>query len=472
MGLIEFQLECPECVRPEALKRIDFVTFDGRVIPSDVSLHENRLSCQRALRDSSKARVLFPIDDSEPIVLQTGSLREDGGEYCLEIELARGELTRLRNFYSLWTGAGLKPNAALVNLMARSHVAFRKAIFGEERRASVLESIRLTHEAIRILVDLYTTQRVTFRQQRTQRFPMFIGCRITEPPIHEEAFCQAFNSVMVKTRWSDLEPRDGEYKWDKLDALVDWAVANRMTAIGGPLLDLSSDCFPEWMRPWKGDIVNLQSFTSDFVETVVSRYVGRIRHWEVVCGPNRGGANELTEQQRLNLLLHTISAAQHVDEQIQISLRIVQPWGEYLNETDNRLPPVQFVDTIRRSGARLSEVNLDIRFSTEPLSSQHRDMLNMSQLLDHWSLLQMPINVMAALPQPLTEMSPHARTAWQLQKMEDLFLMCLSKERVTGFYCLNWSDQTVLDEPLVDENQSMHPVVSNFSALERAHWPH
>ena len=146
---------------------------------------------------------------------------------------------------------------------------------------------------------------------------MTVGCRISKPPSEEGSFCDAFNAAFVRTTWRDLEPKDGEYQWAELDAIVDWATAHKMFIVGGPLLDLSSDYFPAWMEPWKRDLLNLQSFTSDFVETVVSRYVGRIRHWEVICGPNRGGANALSEEQRLNLIVRAIEAAQEVDEQIQ-----------------------------------------------------------------------------------------------------------------------------------------------------------
>ncbi len=470
MGLMKFRIETGQLIPPAAVTSADFVTFDGRVISAESNIQGDLLECIRAQTDSSKLRVLCDLGDRRTVA-QTTSLPEAQQPYCLERELARGELARLRNFYYLWTGSGLKTNPTLEQKVADAHKAFRSGVFSDEPGPVCLESIRLTHQAIELLTQLYTKQRITYRQQRTFRFPMFVGCRLTRPPIHEEHFLESFNSVIVATRWKDLEPQDGTYEWEALDKLVDWACDRRVFTIGGPLLDLAADFFPDWIAPWKGDLVNLESFTSDFVETVVSRYVGRIRHWEVVCGANRGGANNMSEEQRLNLVVRAIEAAQQVDEQIQISLRVVQPWGEYLNSTENRLPAIQFVDTLRRAGAKVSEVNLDIRFGSGPLDSLQRDMLGLSQLLDHWSLLQIPINVMAGLPEASSSLDPIAVVQWQIQQMEDFLLMCLSKERVTGFYCLNWSEQDSEDEPLVDSDDCLHPVVSNFSALERTHWP-
>lgn len=471
--MIQFAFETEDFVVPSEVRRADFITFDGRVVPAQVTLMDGIVDCLRQQSDSCKLRLLCRVGDQE-IVLQTTSLRERPEPYRLEVELARGELSRLRNFFAMWSTAGLKSGPDLDQAISQAQASFRNAVFSASS-ATAIQCLEQTGSAVNMLVDNYTAQRITFRKMRTQHFPMSVGCRLTRPPVEEQEFLNTFSSVLVKTRWRELEPRDGEYQWEELDALVEWATSRRLFTIGGPLLDLTSNCFPDWMMAWRGDMVNLQSFTSDFVETVVSRYVGRIRHWEVVCGANRGGVNLLTEEQRLNLVARAVEAAEAVDEQIQISVRVMQPWGEYLSETSNRLSPIQFVDALRRCGVKISEVNVDLRFGNGELDSLPRDMLGVSQLLDHWSVLQLPMNVMAALPEgPLFNdktVSPEARTAWQTRVMKQLFTMCLSKERVTGFYCLNWSDSTVADGRLADDAGNIHPVVSQLAALEEQYWP-
>ncbi|MEZ6121902.1 MAG: endo-1,4-beta-xylanase [Planctomycetaceae bacterium] len=472
MGLIQFSIQTDQLVTPSEVAKADFVTFDGRVIPATSTLDARSLSCIRRQTDSSKLRVLCDLPDRQ-LVAQTTSLREALQPYPLELELARGELTRLRNFHSLWTGAGLKSNPELEERIRKAHASFRQAVFADQRSGPAIETIAHTQAAMDLLVSEYSHQRINFRHQKMQKFPLFVGCRLAQIPQHPETFLDAFNAVLIRTRWQDLEPGDGNYQWDTLEALVDWAMDSGLFCIGGPLLDLSADCFPEWMSAWKHDLRNLESYTVDFIETVVGKFVGRIRHWEVVCGGNRGGSNGLTEEQRLNLVLRAIDAAQKVDEQIQISLRIVQPWGEYLSCTDNRLAPIQFVDTIRRSGVSIAEVNLDLRFGNQELNSLQRDLLNVSQLLDHWSLLQLPLNVMVAIPETSFEpliSDPEALVSWQTQQLEDLLLLCLAKERLSGFYCLNWEDRRAADHPLVDMHGTVHPVVRKFVEFEDRHW--
>ncbi len=300
--------------------------------------------------------------------------------------------------------------------------------------------------------------------------PIFLGAALHEIPREPERFTEVFSAASLQTRWAELEPEDGQYAWDRFDELVEWASEQKLFLQGGPLLDLVHDTFPEWMNPWRGDVVNLQSFASDFVETVVGRYVGQIRHWEVVCGANCGGAAALTEEQRLNLVIRTVEAARQVDEQIQISLRIIQPWGEYLSDSTNRLAPIQFIDTLRRTGVRIAEVNLDIRFGTGDRRSLPRDLLGLSQLLDHWSLLQIPLNIVVSLPQffPDARRTPEL-DAMQAQWLRQSLLMCLSKERVTGVYCDTWEDSDQVTG-LVSADGQLHPAWEQIRDLETHCW--
>ena len=471
MGLLRFTVSSDDLIRPEDAEVADFVTFDGRVIGATSSLDDGLLFCNRVQAQSSKLRIPCHFS-GRSVVLQTTALPESNSEYNLEKELARGELSRLRNFFHLWTGAGLKSCDKLDAKISEAHACFRSAVFSEDPATSV-ECIRLTHEAIELLTEVYTRQRITFRRQRNQRFPLMVGCVLNARPENEQAFLTTFNAAMVSTRWSTLEPVDGDYQWEELDELIDWVVSNRLAAVGGPLLDLSEDHFPKWITPWKNDLVNMESFTADFVETVVSRYVGRIRHWEVVCGANRGILGGMSEEQRLHLVVRTIEAAQQVDEQIQISLRVVQPWGEYLNATANRLPAIQFIDTIRRSGAQVGEISLDFRFgpfSDNDLHSLPRDLLSVSQLLDHWSLLQIPINVIASLPHTDHTDDFAELQTWQTDFLEQLIMMSLSKERVNGFYCQNWADEHADSMALVDPDGNMHNALAMIGAFESTHW--
>ncbi|MEZ6043533.1 MAG: endo-1,4-beta-xylanase [Planctomycetaceae bacterium] len=387
----------------------------------------------------------------------------------------RGQLSRLRNQYFTWTTSGLQTSKELDRLMHEAHRSFRSAVLRTEAPetsgAAALLSMDMSAKAVVLLCRHYTEQRLTFRKSRSGHLPVFLGCHLDRVPEDEEAFLQAFNAVLVDTPWAQLEPSDGTYTWDHTDALVEWALEHRMSIMGGPLVDLSTPKFPGWLESWSGDLVNLQSFTSDYVETVVGRYVGRIRHWEVVAGANCGGVGQLNEEQRLNMVVRAVEAARQVDEHVQISLRIIQPWGEYLSQTRNRLSPIQFADTLRRCGVNLAEINLDVRIQDSPRKTLPRDSLSFSQLLDHWAALQLPINVMLTVPRSFEGDDPDFESE-QAEWLQAALLMSLSKDRVAGVYYLNWRDWDSDDGQtgLKRKDGSNRPSLEMLQEARRSHW--
>lgn len=471
MGVIQFNVEYPDHVPRHGLNHADFVMFDGRIIPTETSINDGTLRCHRPQPDSSQLRLLYqPHASGAPVVTHTTSLRECEQSYRLEVELARGELSRLRNYYGAWHGSGLQISSQLHQLIKNSQQIFFRSSMDGGSAAEAIESLLVTRDAVGELCRLYTVQRLAFRRQRASHFPMFLGCTLREPPLHPDRFLEVFSAASLQTNWADLEPEDGQYTWDHFDDLVDWATGQKLFIRGGPLIDLVHDSLPDWIQLWRGDIINLQSFAADFVETVVGRYVGRIRHWEVVCGANCGGSAGLTEEQRLNLVIRSVEAARQVDEQIQISLRIIQPWGEYLSDSTNRLTPIQYIDTLRRTGVRIAEVILDIHFGTGHRQSLPRDLLGLSQLLDHWSLLQMPLNISLSLPAFFPD-APHTprQDSLQAQWLRQAMLMCLAKERVTGVYCDTWQDGDGTSG-LIRADDSLHPAWEQLKALDDERW--
>ncbi len=476
MGVIHFHVARPDLLTAGSdLSVVDFLMYDGRVMPSRATLDGNVLRCHRAQSESGQLRIPWPDFRGRVMVVHTTSLREQATPYDLEIELARGQLSRLRNQYNTWTSSGLQSSSELDQLITDAHRSFRTAVLRTEApevaAGAALTSMDFSARATEVLCQHYTEQRLSFRRNRASHLPVFLGCHLERVPEDSQGFLAAFNSVLVDTTWDMLEARDGEYNWEHTDALVDWALENRIHIMGGPLLDLSVNRMPTWLQTWTGDLVNMQSFTSDFVETMVGRYVGRIRHWEVVAGANCGGAGDLNEEQRMNLVARAVEAARQVDEHVHISLRVVQPWGEYLSRTSSRLAPIQFVDTLRRCGVSLAQINLEVSVTEQPRLTLSRDSLSLSQLLDHWSLLQLPINVMVCAPQltgPVDPQMEQEQASW----LQATLSMCLAKERVAGAFYLNWRDTpgNPIHTGVQRRDGSSRPMLTMLKAMRSAYW--
>ena len=156
---------------------------------------------------------------------------------------------------------------------------------------------------------------------------------------------------------------------------------------------------------------------------------------------------------------------------VEIELRVVQPWGEYLSQTKNRLSPIQFIDTLRRCGVRFTEINLEVRIGTCPDLTLWRDSLSLSHLIDQWSLLQIPINLMVTVPTASSGKDirfEETQTRW----LEETVLMCLAKERVVGIYYSNWDQQTSIgpQTALVNGDESPRCILDLLQSMSNKYW--
>jgi hypothetical protein len=256
---------------------------------------------------------------------------------------------------------------------------------------------------------------------------------------------------------------------------------------GGPLLDLTENGLPDWLSKWKADFLNLQSFVSDFVETAISRYFGKIRYWEVSAYGNTGGVMGLTEEQRLTLVARTLEIARQVDDEIQLSIRIEQPWGGYLSSGQHRLSPLQFIDALLRSGVGLSTVNVELGVGFAPRKTGYRDLLEISQLFDLWGGLGIPLQVTLAYPSASgvdpqahdqmhavgMDAQHHATLEQQAEWTRRVVPLLMAKQSVVGLYWTHYDDRLPHRYPfagLVDSKGNAKPALQVFDHYLNQFW--
>ena len=432
--------------------------FDGRVFPARVELAADLLEVRRMNSDSGKLHIAYPVEGFGRPVISTATLRESDVPYILSLELARGRIVQLRNQLAVWEGLGMSIPEEFRELHRESHHLFAQATAAKPDVDQVCRSadsaIAKSLAAADILTTAYVRQRLTVRLKRSAQLPVSFGCGINSGEAiesHGDVFQQAFNSAAVPIGWKQIEKQEGEYDWDLSDQLVQWGTENRLLLRGGPLLDLSQHGLPEWLKQWGHDFFNLQSFLSDFVETAINRYLGRVRIWEISSRVNTGGAFNLNEEERLTLVARTLEVARQVDEEAQLIIRIDEPWGAYQTAGEHRLSPVQFVDALLRCGVGLSGVNLEIAAGYGNRGASPRDLLDVSRLIDQWSMLEVPLHITLASPtsagpdaactgdlvvQPECGSDDSAQAGW-IDKMVSLLI---AKQAVVGIYWDHLSD--------------------------------
>jgi endo-1,4-beta-xylanase len=83
-------------------------------------------------------------------------------------------------------------------------------------------------------------------------------------------------------KWADLRPARGEYRFEKADAIIDFARQNRLQVRGHTLAWYGG------LPPWTDEIgsrAEAERELVDHIRTVVSRYRGAIPSWDVVNEP-------------------------------------------------------------------------------------------------------------------------------------------------------------------------------------------
>lgn len=135
-------------------------------------------------------------------------------------------------------------------------------------------------------------------------------------------------TVRLFPEWRTVEPRKGQWNWDKADALVRAASDNRVE-LTAPLMG---------SVPWSNEkmhafpMSNLAAW-SEFVAQSVTRYKGRIHRWEVWNEGNGGfndGRHTTTDYARLAAA--TYSAAKRADPNAQFALSVASFDPAYLHQ--------------------------------------------------------------------------------------------------------------------------------------------
>ena len=461
MGVIRFLLPRQELENWPDVDRAFLGDAEGRVEVAQISRVGNELVCERSSSSSTRLFIASPIPGLGRPILNTTNLCERDESYHLVVELARGRLAQIRNLTEHWKQSGVAISQSLLQELDRAHENLRHATCLasnpeklDECGAAALRAALFVSER---LMATFIRQKLADRRERTAHLPNMLSCPLKglRPGAGwERSYLAAMTAAKISVEWALVESQQGEYDWTLADNQIDFAEENRVMAIGGPLLDFRPGGFPAWLGDWCEDYWSFQSFVSDFVETAIKRYAGRIRLWEIAAGPNMTFDNQLDEEFRLALTAKALEVAREADEQIELSLRVVQPWGEYQRFGRDRLSPRQFAEALIRSGAGLSSVNLEIAVGFHPNGSDYRDRFELGRLLESWATLGVPLTISLAFPSQSDSESladswieitePQWKTPWseaaQAEWMADVLPLLMANRSVFGIEWIHFGD--------------------------------
>ena len=376
---------------------------DNMPWPTRVRHEAGRLTVERDVDESGYLVVPWEVNGSGRLMTTTATLMERPLAYYLPVELARGKVNQLRCQAADWEAGGLKVPADLDEDIRKAGALFGQAVTEgnpEQKAAQARAALELSHCAAQKLTQLYVTQVFGARHARDPRLDTIMGCRLGGNPAKEELdqLVPLANSVCIPFTWSLIEPGEGSFNCQQIDALLDWAEDHKLAVTAGPVLDFSSTQLPDWLWLYERDLQSLRKFMANYLGKMVKRYHRRIRRWQLTCASNSSSVLSLGEEELLWLTVNMVQAARQVDADLELVVGISQPWGEYMAVEERTHSPFIFADTLVRSELKLSSLDLELVMGVTPRGSYCRDLLETSRMLDLYALLGVPLGVTLGLP--------------------------------------------------------------------------
>ncbi len=493
MGTMTFQLPSSTADALRELKRTCMAGGpDNMPWPTELRFTANQLTVSRVVDESGYLIVPWTIDGRGRMMGTSATLIERSRPYNLLVELARGKVNQLRCQAFDWRAGGLQLGPELEQQIRDTSLAFAHAITGvpaDEASQQAQTTLDLAYQAAERLVRAYVQQVFHIRHQRQARLDTALACRLSmtvPPPEVTDQFVPAFNTVVLPFSWDTIETEEGNFRWQECDALLDWALAQKLDVSAGPLLDFSSARLPAWLWQWERDLPGLATFMCRFVETTVRRYRGRIRRWQLTAASNCGNVLSLSEDDLLGLTYRLAESARQVDPALELTVGVAQPWGEYMALADRTHSPFIFADTLIRSGLNLSALNVELVMGVTPRGSYCRDLLEVSRVLDLYALLGVHLRVTLGYPssaEPDADADPDLQVEgghWgsgftpevQADWAADVAALALCKPYVQGVQWVHFRDAEPHQFPhsgLLDPHDHPKPALQKLRDLREAH---
>ena len=382
-------------------------------------IEDDCLVIDRNVNDSGKLSIVWPTKEYGPLLLTTGSLRCSEQPYWLQLELARGTLHRVRGRGLDWQRVGLKLPDAFGSMIDQSISAFIQAILSTDDPVAscnlAQQSIDLSIGASKPLSRAFISQSLSARHQHEQKLSTLLGTRIT-PTVkwtdEAELLVPVMNTLNVPMEMSQIEANGSEDVLLRIDAQLKWAKEQSLRVFAGPLLNLQQHAIPKWFYLFS-DFDSLKRATCEHAAKMVTRYRGQVHLWSAGAGLNSPNSLGLTDQQTLQLAVGLIQTVRTLDPKTPVIVNIDTPWAEFLAQREDGISPLHFADALLRLDLGLSGLALELNLNCWPCGSLPRDLIDISDLIDHWNILGLPLMAIVSTPSA-TQRDPDASSKSQI----------------------------------------------------------
>ncbi len=497
MGIMQFNVPHLDQYDPMILGTAYISGIEGVPWAGHIDVTESGFGIERAIDESGRLSIVWPNNEFGLSVLSTASLRCQASPYWLPVELARGTLHRVRNRAVEWQRLGLKIPESFGPMIEVAIASFIDAVMLQAASPYLAcqkaqESIEAAMSASRPLCRSFISQAIQFRIQQEKQLTTLLGVRLdASADWRTDAFTvrEAFNTVAIASSWHNIDADVDRVGYEVFDEQMKWAKEQGMRIVGGPLISLQQHAIQHWMYMMH-DFDSLYQSACQFVQRTVERYRGQVSIWNVASGLNSPNELGLSDEQTLQLAVGIVQTARRADPRTPVLITMDMPWGEYLGQRANAISPLHFSDALLRADLGLSGIGLEVNLGYSPGGSLPRDLIDISDLIDQWAVLGVPLVVSAtiasssandadAFPKyPMVSLwknpsSPFEKSIPSISSYSlEVIQMLLAKQNVHGIFWNQQSDRgkhVFSNAGLIDSTGNPRPLLDGLSQIRSRH---
>lgn len=493
MGQMRFYTPAPETLLPHAVELAYVAGLEAIPWRSCNSMSNNILTVERAVSESGNLYVPWNVPEVGERVLTTCTLMERDEPYRLTCELARGTLHRARRLAAEMESGGVPIPPPVEDVLRDALAAFFSATTNSsgagERSAS--QAIQLACQAIEALSAAHVTVMLARRTEKANGVPVILVGPVSDSSVPDslnEQFVEAFHAISVPLRWRQCQPSASSPNWALGQRWFEWSRTHGLRTLAGPLIQLDHFSLPEWAYALEDTYEAFEVAATEYVRASVEQFKDQVDIWMCAGRLNVPGTLDFSEEQKLRLAVATLKTAHAAAPRTPVAISFDQPWAEYLAAEDFDLSPLHFADALVRADLGVAAVALEINLGYWPGGTQPRDLLAISEHIDHWSLLGIPLLVYVTLPSRAgadanstgpARVVPHSpdrpeRPATGHEWAGDLIRLLLTKPALHGIVWNQWSDADEHEFPhsgLLDASHEPKPLLGTLRSIRQQYVP-
>lgn len=404
MGQLRFRVKNADSFDPKIWQSAFVSGLEGIPWAGKNVLKGELFTIERSVHESGKLSIVWPTLEYGPLLLSTASLRCQEEPYNLVLELARGTIHRIRGRAYDWQRIGLKLPDCFQQQIEQSLDKFIQAILAASDlnlcTSLAQEAIDLAISASKPLGRAFISQSLQARHQSEKQLTTLLGVKLIPNSSWEDRVDEllpAINTIQISMELGQLEGDSNIDRFSEVDKQLEWARNNAIRVFGGPLLNLQPHAVPKWLYLFN-DFESMYDAACKHAAQVVERYRGQVHLWTAAAGLNCQNTLGLNDEQVLHLSVGVIQAVRRADPKTPVIVTIDCPWAEYLGEKLDGISPLHFADALVRADLGLSGLGLELNLNLWPHGSLPRDLVDISDLIDHWNILGLPLLVHTCTP--------------------------------------------------------------------------